>query len=114
MDAEHLAIAHPTPSAESMRSPVRTPEGRIQMQQTADPPCDRPLPASGQDHPLLEQIIALQDLLDGVPVLANVDFGYTSPLATLPISGRPPSSPAAPAPCTSAAREMPVPQRCQR
>jgi muramoyltetrapeptide carboxypeptidase len=46
---------------------------------------------SGMTRDLLEQIIARQDRLDrlaGVPVLANVDFGHTSPLATLPIGGR--------------------------
>jgi muramoyltetrapeptide carboxypeptidase len=36
---------------------------------------------------LLEQIIASQSTLAGLPVLANVDFGHTSPLATLPIGG---------------------------
>jgi muramoyltetrapeptide carboxypeptidase len=36
---------------------------------------------------LLEQIVASQPTLAGLPVLANVDFGHTSPLATLPIGG---------------------------
>ena len=37
---------------------------------------------------LLEQILARQEVLFGLPVLANVDFGHTSPLATLPIGGQ--------------------------
>jgi muramoyltetrapeptide carboxypeptidase len=44
--------------------------------------------ASGVTRPLLEQIIARQDHLTGLPVLANTDFGHTSPLATFPIGGR--------------------------
>jgi muramoyltetrapeptide carboxypeptidase len=36
---------------------------------------------------LLEQIVASQPTLAGLPVLANVDFGHTYPLATLPIGG---------------------------
>jgi muramoyltetrapeptide carboxypeptidase LdcA involved in peptidoglycan recycling len=37
---------------------------------------------------ILEQILARQPHLAGLPVLANVDFGHTSPLATLPRGGR--------------------------
>jgi muramoyltetrapeptide carboxypeptidase LdcA involved in peptidoglycan recycling len=37
---------------------------------------------------LLEQIAARQPVLAGLPVLGNVDFGHTNPLATLPIGGR--------------------------
>jgi muramoyltetrapeptide carboxypeptidase LdcA involved in peptidoglycan recycling len=37
---------------------------------------------------LLEQVIARQDCLAGSPVLGNVDFGHTNPLATFPIGGR--------------------------
>jgi muramoyltetrapeptide carboxypeptidase len=44
--------------------------------------------ASGVTRSLLEQIIARQDRLKDVPVLANVDFGHTYPLATFPIGGR--------------------------
>jgi len=44
--------------------------------------------ASGVTRSLLEQIIARQDLLADLPVLANVDFGHTNPLATFPIGGR--------------------------
>jgi muramoyltetrapeptide carboxypeptidase len=36
---------------------------------------------------LLEQIVANQPRLGDLPVLANVDFGHTSPLATIPIGG---------------------------
>jgi muramoyltetrapeptide carboxypeptidase len=43
---------------------------------------------SGVTRSLLKQIIARQDHLAGVPVLANVDFGHTNPLATFPIGGR--------------------------
>jgi muramoyltetrapeptide carboxypeptidase len=43
---------------------------------------------SGMTRALLEQIIARQDHLAGLPVLANVDFGHTNPQATLPIGGQ--------------------------
>jgi muramoyltetrapeptide carboxypeptidase len=43
--------------------------------------------ASGMTRSLLERIVAVQPALAGLPVLANVDFGHTSPLATLPIGG---------------------------
>jgi muramoyltetrapeptide carboxypeptidase len=36
---------------------------------------------------LLDQIIARQPVLEGRPVLANLDFGHTSPQLTLPIGG---------------------------
>ena len=39
-------------------------------------------------RPLLEQIVARQPVLAGLPVLANADVGHTNPLATLPIGGR--------------------------
>jgi muramoyltetrapeptide carboxypeptidase LdcA involved in peptidoglycan recycling len=44
--------------------------------------------ASGVTRSLLEQIIARQDRLAGLPVLGNVDYGHTNPLATFPIGGR--------------------------
>jgi muramoyltetrapeptide carboxypeptidase len=44
--------------------------------------------ASGMSRSLLEQIIARQPVLAGRPVLANADFGHSSPLATFPIGGR--------------------------
>jgi muramoyltetrapeptide carboxypeptidase LdcA involved in peptidoglycan recycling len=42
---------------------------------------------SGMTRPLLEAIVERQPVLNGLPVLANVDFGHTFPLATLPIGG---------------------------
>jgi muramoyltetrapeptide carboxypeptidase len=44
--------------------------------------------ASRVSRHLLEQIIAHEDRLAGLPVLGNVDFGHTSPLATFPIGGQ--------------------------
>jgi muramoyltetrapeptide carboxypeptidase len=43
---------------------------------------------SNMTRPLLEQIIVRQPTLAGLPVLANVDTGHTSPMATLPIGGQ--------------------------
>jgi muramoyltetrapeptide carboxypeptidase len=43
--------------------------------------------ASGVTRDLLEQILHRQEPLTGLPVMANVDFGHTSPLATLPVGG---------------------------
>jgi muramoyltetrapeptide carboxypeptidase len=43
---------------------------------------------SGMSRSLLEQIIARQERLAGLPVLGNVDFGHTSPAATFPIGGQ--------------------------
>ncbi len=44
--------------------------------------------ASQMTRSLLEQIVARQPMLAGRPVLANADFGHTSPLMTFPIGGR--------------------------
>jgi muramoyltetrapeptide carboxypeptidase len=44
--------------------------------------------ASGMSRDLLEQILHRQQPLVGLPVMANVDFGHTSPLATLPVGGQ--------------------------
>lgn len=44
--------------------------------------------ASQVTRSLIDQIIARQDLPDGFPVLANVDFGHTDPRITFPIGGR--------------------------
>ena len=44
--------------------------------------------ASGVTRSLLEQIIARQGRLAGLPILGNVNFGHTNPLATFPIGGR--------------------------
>jgi muramoyltetrapeptide carboxypeptidase len=44
--------------------------------------------ASRMTRALLEQIVANQPVLAGLPVLANLDFGHTDPMATIPIGGR--------------------------
>lgn len=43
--------------------------------------------ASAMTRDLLERIVANAPTLTGVPVLANADFGHTSPLMTFPIGG---------------------------
>ena len=43
--------------------------------------------ASGMRRPLLEQIIASKKRLKGIPVVANADFGHTTPMFTFPIGG---------------------------
>lgn len=42
---------------------------------------------SGMTRSLLTRIIERQPALSGRPVLANVDFGHTNPIATIPIGG---------------------------
>ncbi|GAB3761376.1 S66 family peptidase [Microlunatus parietis] len=42
---------------------------------------------SGVTRDLLEEIVRRQPVLAGLPVLANLDFGHTNPIATLPIGG---------------------------
>ncbi len=44
--------------------------------------------ASRMTRQLLEQIVSTKTQLRGVPVVANVDFGHTDPLLTLPVGGR--------------------------
>ena len=44
--------------------------------------------ATNMTRQLLQQIIDGQPPLAGLPVLANVDVGHTSPMATLPIGGQ--------------------------
>jgi muramoyltetrapeptide carboxypeptidase len=44
--------------------------------------------ASRVTRSLLEQIVARQDRLAGLPVLANADFGHTDPRITFPVGGR--------------------------
>lgn len=44
--------------------------------------------ASGMTREIIEEIVDRQPALEGVPVLANVDFGHTNPQATLPIGGQ--------------------------
>jgi muramoyltetrapeptide carboxypeptidase LdcA involved in peptidoglycan recycling len=36
---------------------------------------------------LLAQIVATKPELAGLPVIANVDFGHTTPMTTFPIGG---------------------------
>ncbi len=43
--------------------------------------------ASGMTCGLLEEIVRRQPALRDVPVLANLDFGHTSPQCTLPVGG---------------------------
>jgi muramoyltetrapeptide carboxypeptidase LdcA involved in peptidoglycan recycling len=43
--------------------------------------------ASAVTRPLLEQIINTKPELSGLPVVANVDFGHTTPIFTFPIGG---------------------------
>ncbi|MCH5586365.1 LD-carboxypeptidase [Shimazuella sp. AN120528] len=43
---------------------------------------------SGVTDDLLKKIIASKKELRGLPILANVDFGHTSPMFTFPIGGR--------------------------
>lgn len=42
---------------------------------------------SGMTRELLTEIISRQPALTGVPVMANLDFGHTSPLLTIPVGG---------------------------
>lgn len=43
---------------------------------------------SGMTRDLLSEIVSRQPQLDDVPVLANLDFGHTSPCLTLPVGGQ--------------------------
>lgn len=43
--------------------------------------------ASELNRDVLAEILRRQPALSGLPVLANLDFGHTTPLATLPIGG---------------------------
>ena len=42
---------------------------------------------TGMTRELLTQIVATKPELAGLPVIANVDFGHTTPMATFPIGG---------------------------
>ena len=44
--------------------------------------------ATGMTRPLLEQIVAAKPELSRLPVVANVDFGHTTPIFTFPIGGK--------------------------
>lgn len=37
---------------------------------------------------ILTKIIKTKKQLDGIPVIANIDFGHTLPMITIPIGGR--------------------------
>jgi muramoyltetrapeptide carboxypeptidase LdcA involved in peptidoglycan recycling len=43
--------------------------------------------ASGMTRPLLAELVGSLPQLEGLPIVANVDFGHTFPLATFPIGG---------------------------
>lgn len=43
---------------------------------------------TGMTRDLLNQMIRIKKELQEVPVAANVDFGYTAPMTTLPIGGK--------------------------
>lgn len=43
---------------------------------------------SNMTRSLLEQIIHLKKELEGIPIIANVDFGHSHPMITFPIGGR--------------------------
>ncbi len=43
--------------------------------------------ASGMTKERVERVIALRPQLAGIPVIANADFGHTSPIFTFPIGG---------------------------
>lgn len=42
---------------------------------------------SGMTPELLAEIISRQPALNGVPVIAELDFGHTSPMLTIPVGG---------------------------
>ncbi|MGO4582986.1 hypothetical protein AB4Z38_03725 [Arthrobacter sp. 2RAF6] len=75
--------SHPATFARDLASLLQTPEaagirglviGRFQE-------------ASRMTRELLALIVAKQPVLVGLPVLANADFGHTSPIFTFPIGG---------------------------
>ena len=43
--------------------------------------------ATGMTRDLLAQIVAAKPELAGLPVIGNVDFGHTTPIATFPVGG---------------------------
>lgn len=76
--------SHPATFARDLASLLQTPEakgirglilGRFQQ-------------ASRMTRDLLALIVAKQSVLAGLPVLANADFGHTSPILTFPIGGQ--------------------------
>lgn len=69
--ARDLASLLQTPSASGVRGVVI---GRFQQ-------------ASRMSRELLASIVSKQSVLAGLPVLANADFGHTSPILTFPVGG---------------------------
>lgn len=45
-------------------------------------------PENQMNRPLLERILGAKKELAGKPVIANVDFGHTTPIVTFPVGGR--------------------------
>ena len=45
-------------------------------------------PEKQMNRPLLERILGAKKELAGKPVIANVDFGHTTPIVTFPVGGR--------------------------
>ena len=43
---------------------------------------------TGMDRSTLQAILASKRELDGLPIVANVDFGHTDPVLTIPVGGR--------------------------
>ena len=44
--------------------------------------------ASNLTNELLKKIVSTKKELEGIPIIANVDFGHTSPMITFPIGGK--------------------------
>ena len=42
---------------------------------------------SGMDGEKMKRLIALRPQLDNIPIVTQLDFGHTSPIATLPLGG---------------------------
>jgi muramoyltetrapeptide carboxypeptidase LdcA involved in peptidoglycan recycling len=43
--------------------------------------------ATGMTRDLLAQVVGSKPELAGLPVIANVDFGHTTPIVTFPVGG---------------------------
>lgn len=83
MAVEDDELSNPVEFARDLTSPLRQPD----TQGITGLLIARLKRASGFGRHLLEQILARQAVLRTIPVVANMDFGHTSPLATLPIGG---------------------------
>jgi muramoyltetrapeptide carboxypeptidase LdcA involved in peptidoglycan recycling len=44
-------------------------------------------PGTGMTRDLLTKIIKTKEELNGIPIIANVDFGHTTPIITFPVGG---------------------------